>query len=607
MRLRGSRLLAVIPALSLAVCLLALPGDSLAQPRSKGPPLSSTALLSRFAKVQGVAPRPETLAGVSGRIIDAQPDTTGPRTSLASSTDSRVNQDFSLRPQNETTIAINPWSPNMLVAGANDYRLGVPIGAAFYTSFDYGSTWYDGFPPFPLLTAVRGGGVAVQEPPFGTGDPVIAFGRARAGRPQLEASTPVVYYAYLGVSASLCEHGIFVSRSTNGLTWTQPVTPPPAQRAGPAPTTGLFTPIYWDKADDCGVFNDKPWLAVDRSGGPHDGRVYVTWSQFVFSRNRYSRSPIRMAYSDDNAETWSAPIEVSGFSPALCPEKVLGPKGPCDESQFSNVVVGPDGAVYVAFLNQQLHGFWDGLRNQYLVTKVNPDTLAVSGPYQAATLIDGSGDFPVNGLGLATLCNSNFRFNSAGNIALDPSHPTGHTLFLVFADDRNGSSFPFPSRVTQEPQDSFSCPAGTTTDTDVFVVKSADGGVTWGSPSGGAGPLRVNQDDLRNGKDQWFPFASIGVDGRVDVMFYDRRDDYANRFAAVYLARSADHGVTWTETRVSSRASNMNWAFEGGLFIGDYNGMATAPDGTSYPFWTDARNGTANVRQSDVYMGAVAP
>ena len=130
-------------------------GESRAQPPYEGPPLSSIALLSRFAQEQGIAPRSVT--------EDPQPLTEAaalPAETIAglqaAGADTKVNQDFSLRPQNETNIAVNPWSPNMLVAGANDYRLGAPIGAAFYTSFDGGFTWNDGIPPYPLLATTRG-------------------------------------------------------------------------------------------------------------------------------------------------------------------------------------------------------------------------------------------------------------------------------------------------------------------------------------------------------------------------------------------------------------------------------------------------------------------
>ena len=264
----------------------------------------------------------------------------------------------------------------------------------------------------------------------------------------------------------------------------------------------------------------------------------------------------------------------------------------------------------MAFINQQFKGVEDGFRNQYLLTKVDPDTREVSGPYLVANMIDGENDFPVNSVGLPTLCNSNFRLNTAGNLTLDPSDLTGNTLYVVFIDNRNGSSFPFPTTVQPEP---FACPDNATTDADVFIMKSEDGGVTWVNPADASStPLRVNQDAPGNSKDQWFPFAAVAPDGRVDVVFYDRRDDPFNRFTHTYLARSHDGGANWTEIRLTEGfsgpvPSNMNWAFEEGLFIGDYNGLAIAPDGTSYPLWTDARNGTPIVRQSDVMMGIVPP
>ena len=250
-------------ALATVLWLSLSPQGGGAQPSHRGPPLSTTALFSGFAREQGLAPASLTESAQGYAAVPAPGELARPQ---AAGADIKVNQDFSLRPQNETTIVVNPSSPNMLVAGANDYRLGAPIGAAFYTTFDGGFTWSDGIPPYPLFAATRNGEVDFFEPPFGTGDPVLAFGRARAGSAGLTAGASVVYYAYLGVSASFCEHGIFVSRSTNGLTWTRPVVPPLLEPGG------LFTPIYSSDADDCDVFNDKPWLTVDSSGGPHDGQ-----------------------------------------------------------------------------------------------------------------------------------------------------------------------------------------------------------------------------------------------------------------------------------------------------------------------------------------------
>jgi hypothetical protein len=41
-----------------------------------------------------------------------------------------------------------------------------------------------------------------------------------------------------------------------------------------------------------------------------------------------------------------------------------------------------------------------------------------------------------------------------------------------------------------------------------------------------------------------------------------------------------------------------------GIFLGDYSGLAATGE-FAYPFFTDARNGTAAVRHSDVYLGIV--
>src|SRR3989304_5575644 len=97
-------------------------------------------------------------------------------------------------------------------------------------------------------------------------------------------------------------------RPPAGLLWPRPVVPPLV------PPKGLFTPVYWDPAANCNVFNDKPWLTVDNSGGPHDGRVYVTWSRFRFAASRYQESVILMTFSDDNGLSWSDPREVNGSS-----------------------------------------------------------------------------------------------------------------------------------------------------------------------------------------------------------------------------------------------------------------------------------------------------
>src|SRR5205823_4752844 len=166
--------------------------------------------------------------------------------------------------------------------------------------------------------------------------------------------------------------------------------------------------------------HDKPWITVDNTGGPHDGRVYVTWTRYLVNRDGsgFKEAPILMAYSDDHGETFSDPAEIGGHSMAFCPNQSSGPAGDCDEDQASVPVVLPDGRLATGFLNQQGVGFTQGFRDQYLVTVWDPATGDLAGPYKVADMKDGINDYPANVDGSTSLCNANFRQWGAGNLAI---------------------------------------------------------------------------------------------------------------------------------------------------------------------------------------------
>lgn len=114
-------------------------------------------------------------------------------------------------------------------------------------------------------------------------------------------------------------------------------------------------------------------------------------------------------------------------------------------------------------------------------------------------------------------------------------------------------------------------------DIDVFTSHSADHGRTWSKP------LRVNNDPLHDGNDQFFQWLAVDpMTGTVYIHFYDRRDDPANRKTFITLARSTDGGrsftnYAWTDT-----------AFEGQTaFLGDYTWL-TAYNNRVYGIWTEA-------------------
>jgi BNR/Asp-box repeat protein len=70
-------------------------------------------------------------------------------------------------------------------------------------------------------------------------------------------------------------------------------------------------------------------LAWDRSGGAHNGRVYLVWTQE--SGNGSNNTEIELQYSDDNGTTWSPAVQVnddhtvnSQYDPAIALDQTTG-------------------------------------------------------------------------------------------------------------------------------------------------------------------------------------------------------------------------------------------------------------------------------------------
>ena len=61
-----------------------------------------------------------------------------------------------------------------------------------------------------------------------------------------------------------------------------------------------------------------PAHAVDRSDGPHRGRLYVVWPDA-----RFDVSDILLRYSDDRGDTWSDPVRVNDDAPSATSAQVL--------------------------------------------------------------------------------------------------------------------------------------------------------------------------------------------------------------------------------------------------------------------------------------------
>lgn len=458
-------------------------------------------------------------------------------------------------PDNETTIAANPTDARNLVAGANDYQLTVTGGHTYETalsrahvSTDGGRTWSEYAVPW------LGSGDF-------TGDPAIAFdadGRA--------------YYATLsfnvsqGSSPVTTAPDVQVSTSTDGgHTWTRATRV--AQGSGSSGSVGRFL--------------DKEYVAA----WGHGNAIVTFTTFFQGPHGAYLSSPIYDTVTHDGGATWSTPVQISGSAP-FCTGSGQGSATACDQDQVSVPTVTPNGRILVGFENGPAPGSPD-FDDQYLDVEVSPATgQLVAGPFQVDVLQDGTADYPLDAQGRQTYHDSQFRTWSAGNIAADPSTPG--RLALTWSDMRNS-----PSRDTGQTD-----PYTTATNSDVFVSFSSDYGRTWSAaqklPDGGATAI----------SDQWFPWAAFAPNGTLGITFQDRSYDSANHLYGQTLATAPAGSAVFASRQVSTALSDPTrdnrWfavtvdpAFPyATTFIGDYTGLAWAPDGTGHPIWTDLRNDT---------------
>ncbi len=371
-----------------------------------------------------------------------------------------ILEPFDVSTESETAVA--GFGGNIVVAYNNSATL-TTLPATFMghsLSTDGGTTWTD-------LRGLPGptGGVNF-------GDPGLVADRAGnfyASQLAFNPSRPPGFSSTVGISKS----------TDGGSTFSIPVSPPAA---------GVSS----------GSFQDKEFIAVDTSGGPSDGNVYVTWTSFG---SPFTQLPIFFSRSTDGGATFSTPIQISTST---------------EFDQGSEPVVGPSGEIYVAW-----ERFFDSANPSappaIVVAKSTDGGLSFGSPVLVAPVTDIG--FPGGHIGLGRLP-GNFRVNSFPRIDVSPT--TG-TVYIVFASN---------------PQSSPPTPPPTGDSGDIFFTRSTNGGGTW------AVRTRLNDDATLN--DQFFPDVAVNADGVVEVFWYDKRNDPANFSIDLFETRSADDGVSFT-------------------------------------------------------------
>ena len=200
-----------------------------------------------------------------------------------------INDPFA-NPQSQHATAVEPdtfafGNTIVTVSQVGRYFDGGASGTGFATSTDGGANWTTGVLP----------GLTVHQSPPGpydrVTDPVIAY----------DPQDGVWLAQSLGLSAAVSGVAVVVNRSSDGVTWSDPVV---AAQAGP------------------GEDFDKNWLACDtHPASPHYGNCYSTWDDFG------NGSLLLQNRSTDGGLTWSTPVPTGNNATGLGGQPVVQPNG----------------------------------------------------------------------------------------------------------------------------------------------------------------------------------------------------------------------------------------------------------------------------------------
>lgn len=276
---------------------------------------------------------------------------------------------------------------------------------------------------------------------------------------------------------------------------------------------------------------DKQWSIIDKN----KNNIYLTWTQFdnYGSANPNDSSIIRFSKSIDGGETFSDPIRISPQA------------GDCldDDNTVEGAVpaLGPNGEIYVSWAGPEGIVFSKSLdEGETWLSEEIPVNPMPGGWNNTIPGFQRTNGFPV------TKC----------DLSGGPNHGV---IYINWADQRNGS-----------------------TDTDIWLARSADGGETWSEA------IRVNDDTTTT--HQFFTWMDIDqVNGNLYFVFYDRRN-YPDLRTDVYMAISLDGGNSFINRKISESPFTPN----SGVFFGDYNNII-AHDGIVRPIWTRLNQGQLSV------------
>jgi hypothetical protein len=481
--------------------------------------------------------------------------------------DTDSNDGGAFRQGNEPTVAIDPTNPNLIFAGWNDYcdtdLGGGWMGLAF--SRNRGETWTPSkIPGYPSDTSPEGIASPLHGRQAEAGDPLLAFDRQ--GR--------------------LFAGGIAFNRvhPQNGDVWVASYAATP--HASGYPKDYLRTVIVGQGTPSlAGIFQDKPELEVDRTGGRFDGNVYVCWSRFIGA----GRTTIYFSRSTDHGATFSHPIKLSEGK----------------DVQGCDIAIEHDGDVYVTWGTRETPSANTTEGLAFARSADGGARFAKAGQVAAFTRYfpsDGDrncGDGPV-------ACPSRFVFF---RVPLEPRVTADQSGQLRGVYATYNAVDPATVVPSTSSYSSAGANSGLVGRSVVYVVRSLDDGRTWSAPvkvdqAGGRGHQYFSDVDALGGK-----LVAVWQDNRTDDAYsvqlpignaldaQGRPVASGTDVVGSYWSVS-DDGVSFTPrgelSSVTHQPSYEMFSNRQLPFQGDYNYIALAFDSATtmfgYAAWTDNRD-----------------
>ena len=130
-------------------------------------------------------------------------------------------------------------------------------------------------------------------------------------------------------------------------------------------------------------------------------------------------------------------------------------------------------------------------------------------------------------------------------------------------------------------------------------------------------PRQINDDSATDGRGHLFPHMSLSPSGRIDVAWYDFRNDPTpapdasnggfGNWSDTYMVSSTDGGATWgPNVRLSDGLANRQiGTFSFNLYYLVDQPAVASSDNSAVIAWTDTRNGDDNTQAQDIYSAVV--